>query len=109
MSVIKTFFSEIGPLRSLLTFTTLLSLSMIPFTDTAVRMDGWGLLPDVLAPVVSFILLFILFLDMLMSRVFMIEADNEKRQRFSRIFWLELTQVALLISLWSPYYIAVLS
>ena len=107
--MIKNFFSEIGPLRSLLTFTTLLSLSMIPFTDTAVRMDGWGLLPDVLAPVISFILLFILFLDMLMSRVFMIEADDEKRQRFSRIFWLELTQVVLLISLWSPYYIAVLS
>jgi len=107
--VIKTFFSEIGFLRSLLTFTTLLSLSMVPFTDTAVRMDGWGLLPDVLAPVISFILMFILFLDMLMSRVFMIEAEDEKRQRFIRIFWLELIQVVLLISLWSPYYIAVLS
>lgn len=107
--MIKKFFTEIGPLRSMLTFTTLLSLSMIPLTDTAVRMDGWGLLPDVLAPVVSFILLFILFLDMLMSRVFMIEADDEKRRRFSRIFWLELIQVVLLISLWSSYFISVLS
>ena len=105
----KSFFKSLGELRIMLLCTTLLSLSMIPFTDTTVRMDGWGLLPDVLAPVISFILLFILFLDMLMSRVFMIEADNEKRQRFSRIFWLELIQVVLLISLWSPYYIAVLS
>ena len=105
----KDFFSRIGELRIMLLCTTLLSLSMIPFTNTDVRMDGWGLLPDVLAPVVSFILLFILFLDMLMSRVFMIEADEEKRQRFSRIFWLELTQVVLLISLWSSYFIAVLS
>jgi len=101
--------SDIGALRVTLLCTTLLSLSAIPFTDTTVRMDGWGLLPDVLVPVVSFILLFVLFLDMLMSRVFMIDADDEKRQRFKNIFLLELIQVALLISLWSPYFIAVLS
>ncbi|MCK4742651.1 MAG: hypothetical protein KAT25_02400 [Sulfuriflexus sp.] len=105
----KSFLKSIGELRIMLLSATLLSLSAIPFTDTDVRMDGWGLFPDVLVPVVSFILLFILFLDMLMSRVFMIEADGEKRQRFSRIFWLELIQVVLLISLWSSYFIAVLS
>lgn len=105
----KEFFSQIGELRIMLLCTSLLSLSMIPFTDTDVRMDGWGLLPDVLAPVVSFILLFILFLDMLMSRVFMVDADAAKRQLFSKIFWLEFTQVVLLISLWSSYFIAVLS
>jgi len=105
----KNFFDEIGALRVLMLVTTLLSLSAIPFTDTEVRMEGLGLLPDVLVPVVSFILLFILLLDMLMSRVFMIEADDAKRKKFNRIFILELLQVVLLISLWSPYYIAVLS
>jgi len=105
----KNLLSDLGALRITLLCTTLLSLSAIPFADADVRMEGWGLLPDVLVPVVSFILLFILFLDMLMSRVFMIEADEEKRLRFKNIFLLELIQVALLISLWSPYFIAVLS
>jgi len=105
----KNLLSDLGALRITLLCTTLLSLSAIPFTDADVRMEGWGLLPDVLVPVVSFILLFILFLDMLMSRVFMIEADEEKRLRFKNIFLLELIQVALLISLWSPYFVAVLS
>jgi len=105
----KNFLSDIGELRVVMLFTTLLSLSAIPFTSTDVRMDGWGLLPDVLVPVVSFILVFILLLDMLMSRVYMIDADAEKRLRFKNIFLLELAQVLALIGLWTPYFIDVLS
>jgi len=105
----KNFFDELGALRVVLLITTLLSLSAIPFTDTEVRMEGWGLVPDVLVPVVSFILVFIILLDMLMSRVFMIEADAEKRKKFNKIFFLELMQVTSLLLLWSPYFIAVLS
>jgi len=105
----KNLLGELGELRVTMLCATLLSLSAIPFTNTDVRMDGWGLVPDVLVPVVSFILVFILLLDMLMSRVFMVEANAEKRQRFSKIFWLELMQVVSLIVLWAPYFIAVLS
>ncbi len=105
----KSFLNEIGTLRVMLMFATLLSLSAIPFTDTNVRMDGWGLLPDVLVPVVSFILVFIILLDMLMSRVFMIEADEAKRSKFNKIFLLELMLIISLLVLWSPYFTAVLS
>jgi len=105
----KRFLDSLGVLRVTMLCTTLLSLSAIPFTNTDVRMEGWGLLPDVLVPVVSFILVFILLLDMLMSRVFMIEAEAQKRQRFSKIFWVEFAQVVSLIVLWSSYFIAVLS
>ncbi len=105
----KNFLNELGALRVMLLTTTLLSLSAIPFTDTDVRMEGWGLLPDVLVPVVSFILIFVILLDMLMSRVFMIEADEAKRQKFKKIFILELLQVISLLVLWAPYFFAVLS
>lgn len=105
----KNFFEEIGALRTMLLIATLLSLSAIPFTDTSVRMEGWGLLPDVLVPVVSFILVFIVLLDMLMSRVFMIEADEAKRLKFKKIFLLELSEVVVLLALWSPYFYTVLS
>lgn len=103
------FFNELGALRSMLLVATALSLSATPFTDTDVRMEGWGVVPDVLVPVVSFILLFILLLDMLMSRVFMIEANVQKRQKFNRIFMLEFAQIVALIVFWSPYFLAVLS
>lgn len=105
----KIFLKEIGELRVMLLIATLLSLSAIPFTDANVRMEGWGLLPDVLTPVISFILVFILLLDMLMSRVFMIEADDVKKNKFKKIFWLELALMVSLLVLWSPYFIAVLS
>jgi len=105
----KNFFNSIGELRSFMLFVTLSSIGLTFFTDTRIRMEGWGLLPDVLAPVVSFILLFILLLDMLMSRVFMVEADDTKRQKFSNIFWLELFQVIALITFWTPYLVSVLS
>lgn len=105
----KNFFNEMGALRVMLMTITLLSISAIPFTDTNVRMEGWGLLPDVLVPVVSFILVFIILLDMLMSRVFMIEADEAKRKKFNKIFLLELALIVSLILFWSPYFTAVLS
>jgi len=105
----KNFFNEMGALRVMLMTITLLSMSAIPFTDTNVRMEGWGLLPDVLVPVVSFILVFIILLDMLMSRVFMIEADEAKRKKFNKIFLLELVLIVSLILFWSPYFTAVLS
>lgn len=105
----KNFFNEMGALRVMLMTITLLSISAIPFTDTNVRMEGWGLLPDVLVPVVSFILVFIILLDMLMSRVFMIEADEAKRKKFNKIFLLELVLIVSLILFWSPYFTAVLS
>lgn len=104
----KNFFSMLGELRTFMLFLTLFSLSAIPFTSEEVRMDDWGLLPDVLVPVVSFILVFILLLDMLMSRVFMIEADDETRARFKKILLLELIQILLLIGLWAPYFISVM-
>ncbi len=105
----NSFFKEIGELRVMLLVMTLLSLSAIPFTDTNVRMEGWGLLPDVLVPVISFILVFIILLDMLMSRVFMIEADAAKKNKFKKIFLLEAILIVSLLLLWSPYFITVLS
>jgi len=107
----KNFVNQVGELRIFLFFVTLGSLFTIPFTnsDGVVRMDGWGFAPDVLVPVVSFLLVFILLLDMLMSRVFMIEADDEKRKKFKSIFLLELVLVVSLISFWTPYFFKVLS
>lgn len=107
----KNFVNQVGELRVFLFFVTLGSLSAIPFTnsDGVVRMDGLGLFPDVLVPVVSFLLVFILLLDMLMSRVFMIEADDEKCKKFKSILLLEFILVVSLISFWTPYFFAVLS
>jgi len=109
MQQIREFFSSLGELRTMLALGAFFSLANTPFTSTEVRMEGWGLMPDVLAPVVTTILIFVLLLDMLMSRVFSAEASDEKRTRFRRIFWFEFILVVSLIVCWSPYLVAILS
>ena len=109
MQKIKEFFHSIGELRTMLSIAAMFSLANVPFADSNVRMEGWGLVPDVLVPVVSSILVFVILLDMLMSRVFSIEASDEARARFKRIFRFELILVVSLIVFWSPYFITVLS
>ena len=109
MQQIREFFRNMGELRTMLSIGGFFSLANIPFTSTEVRMEGWGLMPDVLTPVVTTILLFVLLLDMLMSRVFSAEASDEKRARFKRIFWFEFMLVIALIVGWAPYLAAILS
>jgi len=109
MQQIKDFLRNLGELRTFLALSAFFSLANTPFTSTDVRMEGWGLMPDVLAPVVTTILIFVLLLDMLMSRVFSAEASEEKRQRFRRIFWFEFALVISLIVCWAPYLTAILS
>jgi len=101
--------TTLGDLRSMLITMALICMVAIPFTSDEVRMEGVGLFTDVLAPVVSLILVFVILLDMLMSRVFMIEKEADVVARFKFILKIEFLVLACLIGFWAPYFVRVIS
>ncbi|MDT8405595.1 hypothetical protein [Sulfuriflexus sp.] len=104
MQQLKAFMLYIGELRTMLITTAVICVAFIPFTSDEIRTEGWGLFPDVLAPVVSMILVFGILLDMLMSRVFQVGGEDGAREKFAFIFKLEGLVLLALIGLWAPYF-----
>lgn len=109
MQQLKAFMLYIGELRTMLITTAVVCVAFIPFTNDEIRTEGWGLFPDVLAPVVSMMLVFGILLDMLMSRVFQASSEGEAREKFAFIFKLEGLVLLALIGLWAPFFYRALS
>lgn len=109
MQKLKDFMLYIGELRTMLIATAVICISFIPFTDDSIRTDSWGLAPDVLAPVVSMMLVFGIMLDMMMSRVFQADSEGEAKKKFAFIFKVEALTLVLLIGLWAPFFYRALS
>lgn len=101
----KAVLKELGELRIMLVGAALFTIALVPFTTGGeVRLEGLGLLPDVLAPVVGIILVFVLLLDMLMSRVFMGSLDKVQGKRFRTAILVEGVVLVLMIASWYPYF-----
>lgn len=109
MQQLKEFMIYIGELRTMLISTAVICVAFIPFTSDEIRLEGWGLFPDVLAPVVSMMLVFGILLDMLMSRVFLSDSEGDAREKFAFIFKLEGMVLLALIGLWAPFFYRALS
>jgi uncharacterized membrane protein len=107
--MIKQFLNTLGELRSLLIGGAAVCIFSSAFTtNDEVRMHGWGLFPDVFAPVLAIILVFVILLDVLMSRIYMSDQADDIKQRYRTIIRTELLSVLLLFVVWIPYYVRVL-
>ena len=99
----------IGVLRALLAALTLVLIAMAPFADTEVGIKGVQLYTNIIGPALAMIVFFVLLLDMLMTRVFMADKQEEERQRYRNILWLELTLFCVLLISWAPFIRAVMA
>ncbi|MGD8514699.1 MAG: hypothetical protein PVF52_03725 [Granulosicoccaceae bacterium] len=107
--MIKQFLVTLGELRSLLVGGSAVCIFASAFTtNDEVRMQGWGMFPDVLAPVLSIILVFVIMLDVLMSRIYMSEQADDIKQRYRIIIRTELLSVLLMFVVWAPYLVRIL-
>ena len=101
--VFKRLLADLGTLRCLLMLAVLLSISAAPFADGTERLRGLMIVPTVLGPTVMMILMFVLPLDMVMSRVFMLDSPPERRARLRRVILTELVAFAALLGAWLPF------
>ena len=102
-------FQKLGELRTALVSMAIFSLVMIPLADTTIRYETMGVIPDVITPAVTVLLIFVLLLDALMSRVFMSQHEGAGKERYRFITRLNLILVAALLLGWTPFMIKVLA
>ncbi|AGA34650.1 hypothetical protein TVNIR_3013 [Thioalkalivibrio nitratireducens DSM 14787] len=98
---------SLGVLRSLLLLAAAFVMLVAPLAYDGVHLHDWRLLPSVVAPAVMMVLVFVILLDMLMSRVFMADADGEDRARLAAVIWTEAVVLVAMIVAWSPFLVRI--
>lgn len=96
----------LGGLRLALLVCVVVALVLIPAPGTRAVYAGWSLVTTLLIPVLAPLLFMLLMLDVLMSRVFMTDAEGAARARLKFVMWVNLLAAALLVIRWLPYYAA---
>ena len=93
---------KIGGLRLALLGLTLMSLPMVFFAD--MEPEGIGVLTAYIVPAVVVLFFFVLMLDALMNRVFMIEQPDEVKAVKRLRMWLDLGAGGAILLVWGTYF-----
>lgn len=96
------YFRRLGPLRTALVATLALLVIMAPFAGEETASAGWRILPTLVAPALVPMLYFVVFFDIVMSRVVM--SVEEKRARYDTIFWTYIVLFAATALAWGPVF-----
>ena len=93
---------QIGGMRLTLLGLSFLSLPMVLFAD--LEPTGFGVLTAYIIPALVVLFFFVLMLDALMNRVFMIEQPPEMQTVRRQRMWLDLLAGAGLLVVWGSYF-----
>ncbi|MDH5648693.1 MAG: hypothetical protein OEY67_03475 [Gammaproteobacteria bacterium] len=99
--------SRIGVLRAVLAFVAISIVVMSQFTGDRAVYEGWRMVPTLIVPAIVPIVFFVLLLDMLMSGVFMADAEGEGKKKFKFIIMMDLVFVLGVATLWFPYFYSI--
>ncbi len=103
----RTTLIQVGPLRLGLALLIALCLPLVFFADA--QPEGWRVIPVYVGPVLAVIFIWLLLLDMLMSRVLMSEQPPEKRVRYRLAMKLDAALLAAIFLFWGPFFYGLLS
>ena len=106
--MIAHYLRRIGFLRATLMLTTVLLIFLAPFAGGHIQTSGWPMVTTLLAPVFFAMFIFVLCLDILMTRIFMLGCSNAERQRLTMIFRSEALLLLILLASWAPFVLALL-
>lgn len=95
-------FQQIGVIRLLLVTATVACFPLVIWSDA--EPVGLGILTSYVAPALVVIFFFLLLLDALMNRVFMIDAEESKQQLLQVRMRLNLAAVLGILIIWGPYF-----
>jgi hypothetical protein len=95
----------IGLLRLMLLALALLNLVLMPFADTSLPSEGWGILFGVVLPAATPIVVMVLILDVLMCLVLRNDAGPARRSQLNFAMGAHLLLIGLLLLTWVPVFI----
>jgi hypothetical protein len=93
---------DVGGLRLTLLAFSVATLPLVLFADMAPQ--GIGVMTSYIVPALVVMFFFVLLLDALMNRVFMIEQPPEVREVKRTRMWLDLAAAAGLLIVWGTYF-----
>jgi len=102
----KKLFKELRFLRSFMGVVTLFCVVMSRFAGGETLYSGWGMVPTLIVPAIVPILFFVIWLDVLMSWVFRIDAEGEEKARLGRVMIFDLIMVSLLTLSWVGFFLS---
>ena len=97
-----------GLLRVLLAFGTLGLIGVSPFAHRTDSLEEGGLFFAAIAPSLVAILIFVLPLDMAMTRIFLSDADPANKARLWRVIKGEAILLLMLVLAWTPFFSSLL-
>lgn len=94
--------SDVGGMRLVLILISLICLPLVLFAD--MEPHGIGVMTAYIVPSLVVLFFFVLMLDALMNRVFMIEQPPEVKAKKRLRMWLSLTTGVVLFVIWGSYF-----
>lgn len=101
-----TILKQIGPMRLTLIGLALLSLPMVLFAD--MEPQGIGVMTAYIIPALVVLFFFVLLLDALMNRIFMIEQPEEEKPVKRLTMWMDLAAAIGILLVWGSYFSALM-
>lgn len=100
----KNFVKTLGPLRIALITLVVLDLLLRPNPGEKINYEGIRVVSDLLAPVLSPILLMLLLLDAIMSMVYRSDKTGTERKHYLGIVLLDLVLAVVFVLYWLPFF-----
>lgn len=102
----KSFLRDLRPMRVLLLLTVIISIIFKPAPGTDPVYEGWPIFSTLLLPVITPILLMLIWLDSLIAKLWSTQTEGKEQQRYKMILRLNLGLSLIFIIVWYPYYLA---
>ncbi len=96
-------------MRVMLILLAILSLIFKAKTGTPVSYDGWPIIETVFIPVMAPLITMVLLLDSLIATIWLSQSSGEEKGRYRLILGCNLTMVIIMLTVWIPFFIAVLT
>jgi len=95
---------DLRPMRVGLLLLVVLSMIFSPSPGTEIVYEGWPMVSALLLPVMSPILLMLLWLDSLIAKLWSSQTEGEEHKRYKMILRIDLSLSILFIIVWFPYF-----
>ncbi len=105
LSILK----KIRPMRVALILLAVLSLIFKAKTGTPVSYEGWTMIETVFIPVMAPLITMVLLLDSLIAAIWLSQSTGEEKSRYWLILGCNLTTVIIMLVVWIPVFIALLT
>lgn len=103
MGMISSVVGSIGLLRFMLQSLSFIFIFLSLSVGARMVYTGWELLPTVIVPALIPIIFFSMLLELMMSTVFMLDAEEPaKKARFKTIVIIDISIIAGLLLFWVP-------